>query len=165
MRKPAPKAKASVIQVEDSPKSGAPEDAGTTTGSGGAPQDAEKNDEEQMDARPELRCVPSVDVDNVALPEGEAQSGTKPEVEVQEEHEEEEEAGGLPAGAGEAFVEAEAAALPAGSSAEAPELEVLEEETAEESDEDKDDEWDRGPFGNDYENAQKILLEDSSDGE
>ena len=62
-------------------------------------------------------------------------------------------------------MEAEAAALPAGSSAEAPEPEVLEEEAAEESDDDMDDEWDRGPFAKDYEHAQNILLEDSSDWE
>ena len=161
-RKPAPKAKASVIQVEDSPQSGAPEDAGTTTG---APEDAENTAEEQTDAPPELGPVPSLDLENDALPVGEGQSATKPEVEVEEEHEEEEESGGLPAGVGEAFVELAAAALPAGSSAEAPKPEVLEEEAAEGSDDDMDDEWDRGPFANDYENAQKNLLEDSSDWE
>ena len=80
---------------------------------------------------------------------------------VEEEHEEEEESGELPAGVGEDMLEPAAAALPEGevNSGGAPEAEVLEEEAAEESDDDMDDEWDRGPFAKDYEHAQKILLE------
>ena len=79
------------------------------------------------------------------------------------EPEEEEESGELPEGVGEQSLEREVAALPEGevNSGVAPEAEVLEEEAAEESDDDMDDEWDRGPFAKDYEHAQKILLEDS----
>ena len=167
VRKPAPKAKASVIEVEDSPKLGAPEDAETTAGKVGAPEDAEKKAEDKKDALPELEPVPSLDLENAALPEGEGKSATETEVKVEEEHEEEEESGELPAGVGEAFEEPAAAALPAGevNSGGAPEAEVLEEEAAEESDDDMDEEWEFGKFGQDYEDARKALLEDETDSE
>ena len=60
-------------------------------------------------------------------------------------------------------MEREVAALPEGevNSGVAPEAEVLEEEAAEESDDDMDEEWEFGKFGQDYEDAQKALLEDS----
>ena len=154
VRKPAPKAKASVIQVEDSPQSGAPEDADTTTG---APKDAENKAEDKMDARPELGPVPSLSLENAALPEGEGKSATKTEVEVEEEHAEEEEAGELPAGVGEGILEPAAAALPEVNSGEPAELEVLEED----SDDDMDEDWECEKFAKDYECAQKALLEDS----
>ena len=143
VRKPAPKAKASVIEVEVSSED---EDA-----------EAEgKNAEDKKDALPEVGPVPSLDfgeeesATEAVVLEGEVNSGEAPEV------------GDRSRGA---FQLLASAALPEAevNSGVAPEAAVLEEEAAEESDEDMDDEWDMGKFGQDYEDARNALLESETD--
>jgi hypothetical protein len=100
-----------------------------------------------------------LDFEAAALPEGEGESATEAEAKVEEEPENDEESGDA-----QPNLEREVAALEGEvNSGVAPKAEVLEEEAAEESDDDMDEEWEFGKFGQDYDDARKALLESETD--